>query len=353
MPHATIGLMRKAIPSQTAGGKGAIVSYKKAYRFEKAGILRKVPAFFFNYFQPVKIISLLLSFTILFTSVAPSYAQGSAAAEASRQQAVGNQLAATMERAAAREVLSQNNPYERAAYLVGKTYSAEIKLGVAQPIIDGCEKELRAAGVNEDTLAMTQEICKRGQCVGADLYAHACVKAAVDAAWDGKSEVLNEVHAVKGTQKYDGVALGISRLVALAGADLSDSEKIYAYEEGVLKSKGVCEDASWVKQISKSGQERVKQQAPAETARCEAALTALESVAVLGVLYPRKYQKRAEETIYRFMQSKKRDAMGAFGVYKGVLLLMGLNSENSYQLLEKFLEYERRIEVKDGNKRRA
>ncbi|MBO7238702.1 MAG: hypothetical protein J6U96_05470 [Elusimicrobiaceae bacterium] len=339
MPHATNNLMRKAVPPQITRVHEGRSVYKELYpsentiNFCQAGILKKIPAFFFSYFKPVKIISLVLSFSILFTSLAPSYAEGVAAMQRRQEQA----LATGVERAVAQATLAQVTPQARAEQLVRKAYSTEIKLGIAGLIAKGCQNDLMQAGVKDGELAATKQVCnKAGVCVSADLYGQACAKIAIDAAWDGQAEVMNEVK--KTAQGYEGVALDLSKLIVTVGAELIDSEKIYEYEEGVLKSKGVCEDSGWTRQISKAGRERVKEEAPMQSARCEAALTALEAVAVLGVMYPRKYQARAEETIYQFMQAKKRDAMGGVGVYKGVLLLMGLNSAHSYELLAKFLK---------------
>ena len=103
MPHATKNLMRKALPPQhVAEGQTEVLSISKPSRLKsvpncfynacKAGYLKRIPALFLSCLQGelwVKAIALTLVGCLLFSSVAPSYAQAVADGQRQRERILG------------------------------------------------------------------------------------------------------------------------------------------------------------------------------------------------------------------------------------------------------------------------
>ena len=369
MPRATNNLMRKALPpQQVAAGQEVLLSPEHTKRrvsipnclfnFYKTGT--RVPVLFSTCLRLfskrqlfVKTISLVLSFSIIFMSVAPSYAEGVAAIRGSR---AASGVTAAVTRAAEEAALRQN-PWVRASQMIEKAYESDISYKVVSGLLEGCDRDLYNAGVYRDGNIYGKEVCKDGECIGADVYGQACVGIGLDLAWDGQSAIKNEVMMNTGKNRFEGVSLQLSKMIGLVGVGMQDVSKAYRYEKGILTQEGVCEKADkendssfWNVQWkglfgrglsgrSSVGNESVKR---SRTGACTAALAAMEGLAVIGVMYP-SYGNQAAKDIHGFMTAKtderlfKQRSYAPDVAYTGTLLLMGMNSDVSYRLLEEFL----------------
>ncbi len=361
MPHATNNLMRKAMPLRSYADGQETFLIKKATTvskhfpnsisvFNKAGYPNRVPAFFlaclgriFSQQMAVKMIALTLVGCVLFSSVAPSYAQGMSAVQRARQQrwgqtAIPSTNSALLQQNITKAILSQQDPHARARKMIHAAYGKWIESRSTRKVLEGCEQDLFQAGVYEDHKAFGKEICDENGCVGAEVYGRACVQIGLDLAQAHPQE--NAVLMDTAANRFDGVDLRLSQLISLVGASAQEVERAYQYEENILQSKGVCEQADahtlnssvWGKALHQDGS--VKQP---KAGACAGALAALEGIAVLGVMHPHKYSARAARTIYDFMLAKKRKDFGVEVEYTGAMMLLGLNTDQSYKLLEKFL----------------
>ena len=130
MPNATNKLMRKQLPpQQLADGQGRL-SCRKQGLFSKfipncfsyhhiTGFLRRNPVLFFTYLVGfyrrtwVKTLACILSFCILFSSVAPAYGEALSSAQASRS-AVGSRMSGSAQAGVVSEGSTQTVAVQRA-----------------------------------------------------------------------------------------------------------------------------------------------------------------------------------------------------------------------------------------------
>ena len=281
----------------------------------------------------IKILSVFLSFTILFSSIAPSYAQ--ALYDAKKQQSryafttdwsnvasgkweqYGNQLTQSMEEGV-EQALQQASAQKaedlqlmKAAQKAKEEYGTDYIAQTAANIWQAAQKE-------------KEEICLGKECFNLVTLARGVFHAGLSEVWNGQK--VEEISAWNYGMDKKGQTRPLAQLVQMAGVWEKDRKAASNYFKGVLQVKGVCEKGFDIKPSSQDAVDYSRYDEP----RCEAALESMAALAVLG-------GSSNAEAIYNFMNDKKREAMGGAVVMQGVTALMGMNTQESYNYLTRFL----------------
>lgn len=281
----------------------------------------------------IKMLSVFLSFTILFTSIAPSYAQ--ALYDAKKQQSrysfttewdenswnnwaqYGKNLTQIMEegieQAAEQAALQQ----EEALQLMQATQKAQEEYGLDY-IIQTAEAIWLASQEGKN------EICLQEECFDLITLARGVFHAGLNEVWNGQT--VEDISASNYGIKKAGETRPLARLVQMAGVWEKDAQSASRYFQGILKVKGVCEQGFNINPTPQDAVDYSRYDVP----RCEAALESMAALAVLG-------GSSNTKAIYDFMNDKKREAMGGAVIMQGVMALMAINTQESYDYVTRFL----------------
>ncbi len=277
-----------------------------------------------------KIVSLLICFSLLFSSVAPSYAQGAAAV--AQQKAAAQGLSEAVE-LALRQGLTPQAVEERLTVQAEKALKAASKYNAAS----FCAAEVYKAQEQEEFSIGD------GAKYPTFIYARACER--LNYEWikevtQGKNEVVYKA----GYGSQGGATADLAWLVGRYGANSQDRAVYFKYFRGVLKQKGICKDNRSSFYVGNVESKRLEAQNKFDrfvAPQCAGAMRGIDALAAIGV-QDGKYRKEAAEAIYYFMKEQRTGAFGGAVAMNGAVALMGLDTAQSYALLKQFLIEESR-----------
>lgn len=276
-----------------------------------------------------KLISLFLSFAVLFTTVAPSYGQALDLLRAQKARAVGSEagLSASLERAnyvayrdAREQGLIESSDWSEVA-----TAAAWIrKYGVQA--FRGCVYEGNRAAASKN-----KQICHGGRCVDLKHYMQACARVGLEELGSGPQgeAVLSAEHTGK-----------LAALIAEYGTLKTDAPAAQRYFRELMGRKEVC-GVNWFTSFKQVFSGHDKKLSAADYERrfrqpeCVSLTEGLRALSVLDV--SREEQNRNAQLIGGFLSTYAWRDYAAVVIANASLALMAMGTKESYAELENFL----------------
>jgi len=328
----------------------------------------------------LKLISLVLSFSLIFTSVAPSYAAGVAAqrqnealrgqieqavydAQEVQEESYGSQIKLIFE-----QVNELINPASVSnAGGTSRHYLSSGKAQTAGDVLNFCNvklynlrEEYKKAGKTGNEYLEQGYVCTQkgyGEnamqiCSNAAAFAQVCASVALDKRWDGTSALKAQDYSLVSydVKKEKTVGKTLSGFayrpteqifnVKVEGDDMAlltwlgdywiinNEDKAINYLIQLLHIPHVCTKADDKNDMFEQ-----------RSSECELALKSVELLAGVAQIYS-NYKNKVADEVFAFMKGKNREAMAAGPVLQGALALMALNTDKSYALLTQFLNKE-------------
>ena len=278
----------------------------------------------------LKLISLVVSFSLIFTSLAPSYAQAAEAVrrQKSAAQGIDNAVELALQQGLTPGAIEERLTSEAVKVLRGASkYNAE------------------SYCVAEVYKARGREGMKVGK--GAEyptfIYARACER--LNYAWikevtKGKDEVVYKA----GYGSKGGATADLAWLISKYGSSDKDRAIYFKYFTGVLKQEGICKDNRSSFYIGNVESKRIAAQNKFDrfvAPQCAGAMRGIDALSAMGI-EDKRYSAKASVAIYNFMKEQRRGAFGGAIAMDGAVGLMGLDTAQSYGLLKRFLIEESR-----------
>lgn len=349
----------------------------------------------------IKILSLFLSFAVLFTSVAPSYAQALDAARLQKKRislssgdwrrqnytlpsdntrvvrpqiVVSKQVAQKVEKvetalkesAQQAQVKAQQDKVDEGVAHINKILRQEQQaaaeyrsrggatIGPAQSTANHYVPVLpRLAFIyqgtpNENGTYRGKELSKQDWAwAGLRMDLKGMSKQTddwdVETSWNrqlGRSEYVAGGNMV-------GTSTEIVKAIAAYGVSKQDEALAREFLTNMLQREGLCKDnrkAVHVGNVDSKNVQGAYEYNLRTVPMCQYSTDVLEALAVLAVQHN---DKKAVDGIYNFMAAKHREGLGSLVVYQGAVLLMGINSLYSYEALKKFLKENARQNTTD------
>ena len=275
----------------------------------------------------IKMLAVFLSFSILFTSLAPSYAQALNYAQQQKNRFSADFQGDAWQNYAAGLTQSLQEGIEQAAQ------QAALEQSEGLALMKAAQKAKEAYGTNyiaqtaaavwKASLEGKKEICLQEECFDLVTLARGVFHTGLNEVPQNQEEKISAWNY--GLEKK-GQTRPLAQLVQTAGVWSKDSKAASDYFKAILQTKGVCEKGFNIKPNSQDAVDYSRYDEP----RCEAALESMAALAVLG-------GTDNARAIYAFMNDKKREAMGGAVVMQGVTALMAMDSPQSYDYLTRFL----------------
>lgn len=341
----------------------------------------------------IKLLSLFLSFAVLFTSVAPSYAQALDAARAQKRRIVfssveewnkGYVAAPDNTRVARPPLLAQSEVAQNAQKIEDALKVAVLQAKAQDSVNQGVDHLNRILAQEQ---AAAEEYRRRG---GASIgpaqstanhyvpvlprldfiYQGTPQETAVyrgkelskqDWAWAGLRldlqgmrnqagdwDVQTAWNRQLGRSEYVaggriiGTSTEIVKAISAYGVAAEDEAAARAFLLQMLQREGLCQDNRKAVKLGNADSKNVRgayEYNLRTVPMCQYSTDVLEALAVLAVQHN---DKKAVDGIYNFILAKHREGLGSLVVYQGSVLLMGINSIYSYEMLKRFLKEEAR-----------
>ena len=164
-----------------------------------------------------------------------------------------------------------------------------------------------------------------------------------DTDWYAITSWSNAIQATEPVGRTDGASLDLVRAIQIYGVAEEDLPAAVAHLSAMLKRKGLCEDSrKSVYFMDGNGSKRRADQSrfeTSDTALCQDSARIMQALAVLALQYG---NNQAADAIYEFIKTKHRRIFGPALVLNFTALMMGMNTDYSYQLLHRFLREEAR-----------
>lgn len=164
-----------------------------------------------------------------------------------------------------------------------------------------------------------------------------------DTDWYAITSWSNAIQATEPVGRTDGASLDLVRAIQIYGVAEEDLPAAVAHLSAMLKQKGLCEDSrkSIYFMDGKGSKRRADQSRfeTSDTALCQDSARIMQALAVLSLQYG---NNQAADAIYEFIKTKHRRIFGPALVLNFTALMMGMNTDYSYQLLHRFLREEAR-----------
>lgn len=327
----------------------------------------------------LKLISIVLSFSLIFSSIAPSYAAG-----VSAQRQTQN-LQASIEEAVAAATSGQSDvemqiqmifdqldrivnpanaydPNARGAQL----YAAPLQS--AGQVLVACDAQLKKVYDEFHAQGQADKYLEKGfvcteqtlngekiqTCSNALAFAQVCSSVALDKRWDGTGALKaltynpatwNVSNGRTSSQQIVGFAYKhLEKIidVQIEGDDIAlvnwlgkygiinNYDKTMKYLSQLLKIPAVC--------TKTDKRDDLFQQKSSE---CELSLKAMELMANFAQVLP-NYKNKVADEIFAFMKNKNREDMAAGPILQGTIALMGLDTDYATDYLIKFMKEETR-----------
>lgn len=271
----------------------------------------------------IKFLSLLLSFTMILTSVTPSFAQAAQAVAGQKGKAGAfssssqEDLSFSLSRAwnAAQQGDDLQMLHEKEVIKALSWQQAEDKYHW-----ESCLHELpEFSKTNRDK----EEICRNGDCVSVQSYAQACIRRGVEEFSSYQGETLTEP------------AEDLTWLLRHYGVSARDVSKLQTYFRNVLNKKDVCSVSFYIPHGSNSARADRRRKEELQGQQCRNAAEALVGLAALPVSDASK--KANADLIVGFTSKYYQKGFGAAVISYGVTSLMAMDTDYSYAQLRKFL----------------
>ena len=326
----------------------------------------------------LKLISVVLSFSLIFSSVAPSYAAGVFAQQ--QEEAMREQIEQAISDAQEAQEISYESQvkliFEQVNTLINppkdpnftgyafvsdtsdQNASRTLRICGSQlaPLYEEYFRQGKADGeyLREGYVCTAQGFGKDATkiCSNAGAFAQVCASIALDQRWDGKGELK----AKKYSARFHDAKVGESVTKLLTAYAYTDKESgILASKEGddvylvdwlndywtinnpdkaikyliqLLHIPNVCT------KVNKDGDPF-----DVRTSECELSLKAMKLLTGVAQVYP-NYKSQVADEVYTFMKNKHREALASGTVLQGTMSLMALNTDKSYKYLTDFLDKE-------------
>lgn len=164
-----------------------------------------------------------------------------------------------------------------------------------------------------------------------------------DTDWYAITSWSNAIQATEPVGRTDGASLDLVRAIQIYGVAEEDLPAAVAHLSAMLKQKGLCEDSrKSIYFMDGNGSKRRADQSrfeTSDTALCQDSARIMQALAVLALQYG---NNQAADAIYEFIKTKHRRIFGPALVLNFTALMMGMNTDYSYQLLHRFLREEAR-----------
>ena len=271
----------------------------------------------------IKFLSLFLSFTMILTSVTPSFAQAvqSVASQKGKTGAVfsasQDDLSFSLSRAwnAAQQGDDLQMLHEKEIIKARAWQQTEDKYHW-----ESCLHELpEFSKANRDK----EEICRGGDCVSVQAYAQACIRRGVEEFSSYQGETLTEP------------AEDLTWLLRHYGVAPRDVNKLQTYFRNVLNKKDVCSVSFYIPHGSNSARADRRRKEELQGKQCRNASEALVGLAALPVSGASK--KANADLIVGFTSKYYQKGFGAAVISYGVTSLMAMDTDYSYAQLRQFL----------------
>ena len=144
-----------------------------------------------------------------------------------------------------------------------------------------------------------------------------------------------------------GTSTEIVKAIAAYGVSKQDEALAREFLTKMLQRDGLCKDNRKAVKMGNVDSKNVNgayEYNLRTVPMCQYSTDVLEALAVLAVQHN---DKKAVDGIYNFMTAKHREGLGSLVVYQGAVLLMGINSIYSYETLKKFLKENARQNTTD------
>ena len=261
-----------------------------------------------------KVLSLSLSFCLLFSSVTPAWAE---TADVSLAE---NAFSAALERAIAEQAPQEiwaTEPNQLETFIVYQNADLFARLSsypekapyLMNELLNQCYHYAMSAKVGGDV--WKGQIKTNNWLANGGQYLQVCLDIALTEAWKG--------NVVKADAQAKHFPNGQNRLVVRhikeVGASEGGVSRAYQYLKGLLNIQDLCDKT-----------DTDTNRRPYES-QCDVAADALEALTIIGMQHP-SYKERAAQAIYEFMVDKNRSKMGQGAVYYGALLLIALGKHN-------------------------
>jgi len=268
-----------------------------------------------------KILSVFISFCLLFSSLMPAWASRADTSVAEDLFSVALERAALSQKPSEIRVSEpkqiQNVIRYQQADLFASLYSYPQRAPfLMTDLLAQCQQSASSAAKGKDI--WQAEVQVNNWYVNAGQYMQVCLDMALEKGWT-TPHVTPDARAKHFPE-------GQNRLVVQhikeAGVSETGAPRAYRYLTGLLNIKDLCDQ-----------KDTDTNRRPYES-QCEVAAEALEGLAIIGMQYS-AYKAKAAESIYRFMADKNRSKMGQGAVYQGALLLLAVGAHGQ---LQKFLQ---------------
>ncbi len=261
-----------------------------------------------------KVLSLSLSFCLLFSSVTPAWAE---MADVSLAESA---FSAALERAIAEQAPQEiwaTEPNQLETFIVYQNADLFARLSsypekapyLMNELLNQCYHHAMSAKVGGDV--WKGQIKTNNWLANGGQYLQVCLDIALTEAWKG--------NVVKADAQAKHFPNGQNRLVVRhikeVGASEGGVSRAYQYLKGLLNIQDLCDKT-----------DTDTNRRPYES-QCDVAADALEALTIIGMQHP-SYKERAAQAIYEFMVDKNRSKMGQGAVYYGALLLIALGKHN-------------------------
>lgn len=264
-----------------------------------------------------KVISSVLSVLILLTGVVPSYAQALEAVSRQKNRVTGVHGfmyggGNSFENAVQRSL--QNAWANRPETLTARA-AKWVEADYGSYHWNGCIDNLLRAENNQ--------VCRDGECMDADLYAHGCARYGfTDAYYQG--------------QPIPQRAKDLSWLVTSYGTAQNDTARAQKYFRDIIKVEGKsCEIGFFIPYGSSARRADKNRQLQLQGEICEQVTYALTGLA--GLETPATQADENARIIYDFINKYYREGYGSAVLGNGVAALMLMDTAQSFALLKKFL----------------
>lgn len=264
-----------------------------------------------------KVISSVLSVLLLLTSVVPSYAQALDAVSRQKNRIIGmhgsmfgggNSFDEAVQR-------SLQNAWENRPETLTARAAKWVEADYGSYRWDGCIDNLLKA--------KDHQVCRDGECMDADLYAHGCTRFALDDAYYQGKPIPQR-------------AKNLSWLVTAYSTSPKDTARAQKYFRDLIKAEGKsCNIGFFIPYGSSAKRADKTRQLQLQGELCEQVTYALTGLAGLETDAPQTDENA--RIIYDFINTYYREGYGSAVLGNGVAALMLADTAQSFALLKKFL----------------